>query len=177
VLLGCGVAALIAAVTLRSAAGGTANVRGAALEPFRATGFSVDLPCRPKPVSRTQHTSLGSVTVVGYACAAGGDGYGVAATTVPGRHSGTVDITAAAKGAANNLGGTATDLTTTTYQGHPAADLRVPNARAGTRPVTVFMRVIDTGSTLYELQYQQDGGNVPAPPANYAAFLASLHIG
>jgi hypothetical protein len=88
-----------------------------------------------------------------------------------------IDITSAAKGTASNLGGTASGLTSTTFQGHPAVDFRVADAHQGTRAVTVFARVVDAGSTLYELQYLKDGVGVTDQPADYQEFLTSLHIG
>jgi hypothetical protein len=38
-------------------------------------------------------------------------------------------MNSAATGAATNLGGTVKDPTTTTYQGRPAVDLRIPDAQ------------------------------------------------
>jgi hypothetical protein len=146
-----------------------------ALVKFQATGFSVDMPCQPKPNSQTLNTPVGPMTLAQYVCAGGRDGYGVTATTVAPVQGAIFDMTAAAKEAASEWGGTPTDLVSSTYQDHPAADFRVADGQRSSHKVTVFMRIINTGSALYEMQYLKAGSNIPAP-ANYAAFLQSMHI-
>jgi hypothetical protein len=47
-------------------------------------------------------------------------------------------MNSAATGAATNLGGTVKDPTTTTYQGRPAVDLRIPDAQQDSKKLTVF---------------------------------------
>jgi hypothetical protein len=143
---------------------------------FQATGFSVDLPCQPKPNSQSVNTPVGPMTVAQYVCAGGRDGYVVTSTTIPSVQGGTFDMAAAAKEAATEGGGTVTDLVTSTYQDHPAGDFKVADGHQGSHKVTVFMRIINTGTTLYEMQYLKAGNNVPTPPANYDAFRNSMHI-
>ncbi|HEX3828629.1 MAG TPA: hypothetical protein VHV82_15295 [Sporichthyaceae bacterium] len=147
-----------------------------ALVKFQATGFSVDLPCVPKPNSESLNTPVGPMTVAQYLCVGGRDGYGVTATTVAPMQGATLDMTAAAKEAATEWGGTPTDVVSSTYQDHPAADFHVADGHRGSRKITVFMRIISTGSTLYEMQYLKAGNNIPTAPMNYPAFLASMHI-
>jgi hypothetical protein len=153
-----------------------ADVAGKPLKQFQATGFSVDLPCKPKPIKQSQKTAAGPVSLVAYVCAGGTDLFTISSTSLPPSSGKDFDLTAAANEAGKELGGTTTGVNTSTYLGHPAVDFRVPDATKGSQKATLFGRAVYTGSNLYEMQYLKSGHNVTSPPPNYEAFLNSLHI-
>lgn len=139
-------------------------------------GFSVRMPGHPKRTTQTVATAAGPVTVTAYITEGGEEGFSMSVAKIPATVKG--DLDGAIQGAAANVGGTAKDTLETTYQGFPARDTRIINARdKNGKKGTVFARIILAKGRLYQLQFVQEGADVKTPPDAYPAFLKSLKIG
>lgn len=138
-------------------------------------GFRVSIPGKPKRTTETVPTAAGPVIVTAYITEVGGEGFSMSVARLPQTVEG--DLDGAIQGAATNVEGTAKDTKKTTYQGFPARDTRIVDARdeKGNKG-TVFARVILAEGTLFQLQLVQQGDDVKTPPSAYPAFLASLKI-
>ena len=174
ILVGCVAGGIAGTAYIHAHPRYAADVAGKPLRTFTTAGFSVSLPYTPKPDSRSATTALGPVTFTSWACVGGKDFFLLGTSHLPPKA--TFDLRSAANGAASEVGGTATDLSETTYQGHPAVDFRVPGAVKNAKKATLFERIVDAGTVVYYLQYLEAGADVVAPPASYPNFLASLHI-
>ncbi len=169
------IAALALALALAlGACGGKASEREVAT--LSGDGFSVAMPGAPKRSTQTVATPAGPVSVTAYITEGGSEGFSMSVARIPSGVKG--DLDGAVRGAAANVRGTARDVRRTTYQGFPARDVRIANARGddGSR-ATVFARLVLARGRLYQLQFVQEGGDVTEPPAAYPRFLSSLKLG
>lgn len=138
-------------------------------------GFTMKLPMRTTRTVRTVPTAAGKVKAVLYSTGDDPDGtYLVALTAYP---VGTlVDLDKAVAGAAMNVGGVVRENNTAKYAGHDARDGRFTAAANNTK-ITVFVRMIDLGGKLFQLQYAEKGSDVKNPPAQFNAVAASVRFG
>jgi hypothetical protein len=177
-LVGVLVALLVASAALTGCGdsrSGTARTDPAAgFIALSGAGFRMKLPSRTTRTVRTVPTATGKVTAVLYTTADDPDGtYLVALTAYP---TGTVvDLDKAVSGAAKNIGGTVRQNDTAQYRGHDARNGRF-TAETNGAPVTVFVRMIDLGGKLFQLQYGAKGADVKKPPAAYDAVAASVRF-
>ena len=140
-----------------------------ALTPFQGDGFTASFPTVPERSQQPVDTPAGRLDVVAYQALADSDGYSLSYFEIP--PGGGADLAAAVAGAAQNVEGTVTDETETTYKGFPARDARITNAFG---EGTIFTRILATDTRLYQLQYLVDGADVAEPAKEYPEFLASL---
>ncbi|MDP2711486.1 MAG: hypothetical protein Q8O56_09730 [Solirubrobacteraceae bacterium] len=148
-------------------------------EPSVATlegeGFTVAMPGTPKREVITAQTSAGPVPITAYIAERGSDGFSLSVLTVPkGVKS---DLDEAVKGAAASVKGTLQNTRQATYQGFPARDARITNARdPNGNAGTVFARVIAAKGRIFQLQFVVGEANVRTPPTAYTEFISSLKI-
>lgn len=137
-------------------------------------GFTMQLPSRATRTVRTVPTATGKVKAVLYSTGDDPDGtYLVALTAYP---TGTVvDLDKAVTGAAKNIAGVVRENATATYRGHDARNGRFTADADGT-PITVFVRMVDLGGKLFQLQYAAKGADVKIPPAQYDAVAATVRF-
>ena len=137
-------------------------------------GFTMRLPSKATRTVRTVPTATGKVTAVLYSTADDPHGtYLVALTAYP---AGTVvDLDKAVAGAARNIDGVVRENDTAKYRGHDARNGRF-TARTNGAPVTVFVRIIDLGGKLFQLQYGAKGADLRKPPAQFDAVAASVRF-
>ena len=137
-------------------------------------GFTMELPSRTKRTVRTVPTATGKVKAVLYSTVDDPGGtYLVALTAYP---TGTVvDLDKAVSGAAKNIDGIVRENTTARYRGHEARNGRFTAEADGT-PITVFVRMIDLGGRLFQLQYAARGSDAKQPPDQYDAVAASVRF-
>ncbi|RNL79144.1 hypothetical protein EFL95_08910 [Nocardioides marmorisolisilvae] len=123
---------------------------------------------------RTVPTATGKVKAVLYSTPDDPKGtYLVALTAYP---TGTVvDLDKAVTGAAKNIGGVVRENDTANYRGHDARNGRFTADASGTA-ITVFVRMVDLGGRLFQLQYAAKGADVKTPPAQYDAVAASVRF-
>lgn len=160
-----GFISLIAAV---SAIGSSALAAAAALVPFQGKGFTIDLPGTP----RHSVLHLGKLTLEVDLVVSGTKAVGISYGDVPA--GATIDLKGAIAGTATATKGKVRHSVNTTYQGFPARDAQI--AGDARHKVTVFVRVIDTGTRFYEVQYIVRGSHRTTPPAAVATILGSLKI-
>jgi hypothetical protein len=162
-LVGCGSGAT--AVTKDSTAGFVA---------LAGDGFTLKLPSKTTRTVRTVPTATGTVKAVLYSTGDDPDGtYLVALTAYP---AGTVvDLDKAVAGAAKNIDGVVRENGTATYRGHDARDGRFTATSSGTE-ITVFVRMIDLGGKLFQLQYAEKGADVKQAPDDYEIVAASVRF-
>ena len=169
---------LLLALTAVSATGLVAcgeNDSDEKVDTLNGEGFTVDMPGDPKRSTQTVQTAAGPVVLTAYVTEDGQEGFSMSVAKIPSTVKG--DLDGAVRGAASNVKGTPKDTVKTTYQGFPARDTRIVNARdANGNKGTVFARVILAKGRLFQLQFVQEGADVKSPPAAYPAFLASLKI-
>jgi hypothetical protein len=132
------------------------------------------LPTRTTRTVRTVPTATGKVKVVLFSTGDDPKGtYLVALTAYP---VGTVvDLDKAVSGAAKNIDGVVRENSTVKYRGHDARNGRFTADADGT-PITVFVRMIDLGGKLFQLQYAAEGSDLKAAPAEYDAVAASVRF-
>ena len=166
------IAALVALVALVGCGEQAGDAEVSALD---GEGFTVRMPGKPKRTTQVVATAAGPVTVTAYIAESSREGFSMSVAKLPDTAEG--DLDGAIRGAAENVKGTPRDTRRTTYQGFPARDTRIVDAEdeSGNKG-TVFARVILADGTLFQLQFVQQGADVKAPPASYAAFLRSLKI-
>lgn len=164
VLVGCG----------SSAGAGAKQDPTAGFVALSGDGFSMRLPAKATRTVRTVPTATGKVQAVLYSTPDDPKGtYLVALTAYP---AGTVvDLDKAVAGAAKNIGGVVRENATATYRGHDARDGRFTADANGT-PITVFVRMVDLGGKLFQLQYAAKGTDVKHPPAVYDAVATSVRF-
>ena len=141
---------------------------------LQGDGFTMELPRRTTRTVRTVPTATGKVKAVLYSTGDEPDGtYVVALTAYP---AGTVvDLDKAVTGAAENIAGVVRENATARYRGHAARDGRFTADADGT-PITVFVRMVDLGGRLFQLQYAAKGADLKAPPEQYRAVAASVRF-
>lgn len=141
---------------------------------LKGDGFTLKLPSRTTRTERTVPTATGKVKAVLYTTGDDPDGtYLVALTAYP---AGTVvDLDKAVDGAAKNIEGVVRENNTATYRGHEARNGRFTASANGTR-ITVFVRLIDLGGKLFQLQYAERGADVKKAPAEFDAVAASVRF-
>jgi hypothetical protein len=145
------------------------------LDTLNGEGFSVNMPGNPKRQTQTVPTAAGPVLLTAYVTEGGEEGFSMSVAKIPAGVKG--DLDGAVNGAATNVRGTPKDTVKTTYQGYPARDTRITNARdKNGNKGTVFARMILAKGRLFQLQFVQEGADVKSPPAAYPSFLASLKI-
>ena len=168
------IAALAAFVATALVACGE-DASDAEVSAVQGAGFTVRMPGKPKRTTDVVATAAGPVTVIAYIAESSREGFSMSVAKLPDTAEG--DLDGAIRGAAGNVKGTPRDTRKTTYQGFPARDTRIVDAEdENGNKGTVFARVILAKRTLFQLQFVQQGGDVKAPPASYAAFLRSLKI-
>ena len=169
---------LAASLVLTGCGGGTHQAAkqdpAAGLVALAGDGFTMKLPAKATRTVRTVPTATGKVKAVLYSTPDDPDGtYLVALTAYP---AGTVvDLDKAVAGAAKNIGGVVRENDTARYRGHDARNGRFTADASGT-PITVFVRMVDLGGRLFQLQYAAKGANVRKPPAQYDAVAASVRF-
>jgi hypothetical protein len=142
-----------------------------ALVPYAGDGFSISLPGPAKVDKQTTPSANGPIEVTIATVEGKDNAYGVAYNSVP---TGKADLDAAARGTAEGVKGTLTDVKTVTYKGHPARDFRVAKAQNGL--ATVFARVLFVKKRIIIVQ-AVFGGDLTAPPNDlYQQVLASLVV-
>lgn len=148
-------------------------------EPTVATlegeGFTIAMPGTPRREVITAQTSAGPAPITAYLSERGQDEFLLSVLQIPkGVKS---DLEAAVKGAAASVRGTLQSTTAATYQGFPARDARITNARdASGNTGTVFARVIAANGRIFQLRFVMGEANVRTPPTAYTAFVSSLKI-
>lgn len=144
------------------------------LVPLTGDGFSMKLPSETTKTVRTVPTAAGKVKVVLYSTGDDPDGtYLVALTAYP---AGTVvDLDKAVAGAAKNVDGVVRANDPAKYRGHDARDARFTATSSGTE-ITVFVRVVDLGGKLFQLQYAKQGADVKTPPAEFDLVASSVRF-
>jgi hypothetical protein len=137
-------------------------------------GFTLKLPSKTTRTVRSVPTATGTVKAVLYSTGDDPDGtYLVALTAYP---TGTVvDLDKAVAGAAKNVDGVVRENDTAKYRGHDTRNGRFTATSNGTE-ITVFVRMIDLGGKLFQLQYAEKGADVKAAPADYDAVAASVRF-
>lgn len=138
-------------------------------------GFTIAMPGNPRREVITAQTPAGPAPITAYITEGRTSGFSMSVLKVPtGVKS---DLDAAVKGAASSVRGTLQSTTPTTYQGFPARDARITNARDGSGiSGTVFARVIEAKGRIFQLQFVIGEANVRTPPTAYTQFISSLKI-
>jgi hypothetical protein len=144
------------------------------LSPYRTVeGVTVDLPCTPTRHPKTLHTAAGTAQVATYLCPGADDAFGVTVYQLPGS---TMDLQAAAQGAARAVGGSAIGATRVNAAGNPALDFRIGGGRDSGRAVVIFARIIDANVTAAMLTYEVVNPNATTPPPAFDKFLSSVRL-
>lgn len=138
-------------------------------EVLKVDGFEVTLPAKANKTSQP----VNGITVDLYIAAAGADGsqYVVALTPVPA--GGSVNIDAAATGAAANIGGKVVDTADASYAGYEGQDARI-TASIGAQDVTVFARFLEVDDKLFQLQYVAIEKDLQEPPQEFVDVVNSV---
>jgi hypothetical protein len=183
---------LAAAVTVAACAllGGCGNETNESSEPtpsrepatpqdesatVEGSGFSVDMPAKPKRKTGTVQTPKGPVKLTLYAVVRGDEAYLMSVGEMP--PGVEPDLDGAVQGAATNVHGTVAERTSSQYQGLPARDARITDAEdEDGNKATVFLRVVGEDDRYYLLEYIAKGSDVRTAASDYQPFLDSLKI-
>lgn len=173
-----GMLPFLALALVLAACGGSDGFTSEDLKPLSADGFTVSMPGKPDREPVTVPTVAGNATGVVYTVKDNDEAFVIASTDLPA--TGVFDLDASVQGSATGVQGTVKKKTTLRYQGYPARDARIANAKSQGNKVTVFLRAIvvkgSKGTRLFQLQYVSRDPDRAAPPALYGEFMKTLRI-
>lgn len=143
-----------------------------------ADDFTVSMPGTPDREPVTVPTVAGNAKGVVYTVKNDDEAYVVASTELPA--GGQFDLDASIQGSATGVQGTVRNKKTLRYQGYPARDALLANAKSQGETVTVFIRAIVVKESnrvrLFQLQHVSRDADRTSAPALYDEFMASLKI-
>jgi hypothetical protein len=140
------------------------TTRSQAPATVNGSGFTVQMPDKPKRSSGTVKTPNGPVKITLYVVERDDEAYALSVGKMPAGVE--PDLDGAIDGAAANVHGTVAERKNTEYHGFPARDATITDAEdAKGNKGTVFVRVIGAGDRYYQLQYLAEGADLRAPAA------------
>lgn len=147
----------------------------AGLVPFKTDGISIDLPGKPHKRVQTVPIPGGKVKFTMYLV---GDGknraYLVGVSHYPGNQPLSLD--GAVRSMAGKLQGKLGPIQTISRDGHPG---RAATLSAGppNHPLTVFMRDVQVGRSVYQLVYMTGRKKLTSPGKKFQQVWSSAHFG
>lgn len=141
------------------------------LQPVKAEGFRIGLPCDPTESVQTESVGGSQLSTSIWMCDAGESAYTVSRTPLP--RGVPFDLDAAAQGAADGVSGQVASASSIRYSGVKGRDIRIETTYER-QSATVFQRMLVHEGALIQVQavLLEEGAQVA--PDRYDRMLESL---